>query len=456
MKRLGRVPLGIVIALATLGTVVIVMVTRGGEMFSPGALNSQPRAEVKLGGVASHAEITACAACHVAPWSRATMATRCLDCHTEVRAQLAAHEALHGMLSEGMQCRSCHTEHNGSHGDLTSLARFDHNCAAFKLTGKHTAVECKSCHLNNVFKGTAQDCTSCHAEPQVHRGRFGTICAECHATTTWGSANLGSTTLTNFNHDLTGFKLTGKHLAVECKSCHVNNVFKGTKQDCVSCHAEPKVHLGRFGTACAQCHSTTTWAGAALAAGGLKNFNHDLTGFKLTGKHSTADCKSCHVNNLFKATKQTCVSCHAEPAVPQVHKARYGTECAQCHTTTTFAGATFKHTFPLNHGRKNRTIECTTCHKVPDEFKTYTCYGCHEHEPARIARKHSKIANFDNCVKCHPTGREHERRGSRDEGPGLDLFRGRPGSFWLPSGPGPAEGADVPGRRQSPLWESHG
>jgi hypothetical protein len=43
-------------------------------------------------------------------------------------------------------------------------------------------------------------------------------------------------------------------------------------------------------------------------------------------------------------------------------------------------------------------------------LRTYGCYGCHEHEPAEIEHKHLEegIADFGNCVNCHPTGREDE------------------------------------------------
>jgi hypothetical protein len=113
------------------------------------------------------------------------------------------------------------------------------------------------------------------------------------------------------------------------------------------------------------------------------------------------------------------VSCHAEP---QSHKGKYGTACASCHSTTTFANAVFKHKFPLNHGkRRNSSGTCSTCHNKADDYKVYTCYGCHEHEPTRIARKHRRVANLDQCARCHPTGRGNERERRADAG--------RPGDF---------------------------
>jgi hypothetical protein len=327
MRHLRRIPSGAVRLLAILVGVVAVVYVCGATVFSPGGLSEHSRTGSKLGGVAAHAELTDnCSACHAPPWHSETMATRCLACHTQVRDQLDHHQPLHGKLADGARCRDCHTEHRGPQAQLTRLDRFHHDFAAFPLTGKHQAVECRACHRD-----------------ETHRG---------------------------------------------------------TPTACVACHAEPAVHKGRFGTGCAQCHSTSAWTGAA--------FDHDLAAFKLTGRHKTVDCKSCHVNNVYAGTAQTCASCHAEPAK---HKGRYGTACAQCHTTSQWTGATFKHTFPLNHGRRGVSA-CTTCHTTPNEFKTYTCYGCHEHTPAKIERRHAKriIANLQDCVRCHANGREHGQK----------------------------------------------
>lgn len=334
MRRLGFLTTGRGTALLTLVAVVLVLCISGGRMFSPGELNAQSRQGVKLGGVASHTEIGGrCSACHVSPWSGGSMASRCLECHTDVRRQLDAHRPLHGMLSDGLQCRSCHTEHHGPHAVLTSLAKFDHDVTEFKLTGKHQTAACASCHVNNVFHGTSKTCVSCHAEPQIHKGRFGAGCAQCHSTSTWIGA------ATKFDHNLAAFKLTGKHQTVACASCHVNNIFHGTPKTCASCHAEPPGHKERFSSG------------------------------------------------------------------------RFGSDCAQCHSTSMWRGALVKHTFPLDHHHKHMTMDCATCHTTANNYRTYTCYGCHAHEPAKMERKHARlnIANLEQCARCHPTGREHKR-----------------------------------------------
>jgi hypothetical protein len=171
-----------------------------------------------------------------------------------------------------------------------------------------------------------------------------------------------------------------------------------------------------MGTACAQCHSTASWGDVAVTG-----FDHDRAAFKLTGKHRAVDCKACHVDQVFRGTPQTCVGCHAEP---QVHKGTFGTACAQCHSTTTWKGATFKHAFPINHGReRNRGANaCGTCHAEAPNFQTYTCYGCHAHQPAAMARKHPRLTavQLQACATCHRGGRGGGREGRAvgwDDGP---------------------------------------
>jgi hypothetical protein len=418
MPRALHLSPGRITVLVTVFAVVAGIAATGGGMFSPGKLSAQQKGRAQIGGVSSHAEIGGkCSACHVPPWSRETMADRCMGCHTDVRGQLDGHQPLHGKLANGTQCRACHTEHKGDHAALTDLAAFDHNSAAFSLTGKHASVACNACHTTGAHKGTPAVCRGCHAEPKSHIGQFGTDCAKCHISTHWHTVTFAAPAAggsgPTFDHSKTAFPLTGHHTGVDCRKCHVNDKFKGTPTSCVACHAEPKVHLGKFGTDCTKCHTTTTFKVASIPGGGPgAGFDHDKTAFKLTGKHKTVDCAKCHLDNKFKGTSTACVSCHAEP---KVHMGKFAKDCSKCHTTLAWTGATlgdYKHTFPIAHGRKNRgPSACNVCHKGDDAHKTYTCYGCHEHNPANIARRHKNVANLDNCVKCHRGGRGRERAG---------------------------------------------
>jgi hypothetical protein len=56
-----------------------------------------------------------------------------------------------------------------------------------------------------------------------------------------------------------------------------------------------------------------------------------------------------------------------------------------------------------------------TCH-VRNDYSRYTCYGCHEHTPDNIRRKHVEegIRQFDNCVECHRSGNKHDIKGGKE------------------------------------------
>ena len=60
-----------------------------------------------------------------------------------------------------------------------------------------------------------------------------------------------------------------------------------------------------------------------------------------------------------------------------------------------------------------------TCH-TGNDYSRYTCYGCHEHTPAKIRAEHQEegISNFTNCVECHRSADKDsmEKKGPRGKG----------------------------------------
>jgi hypothetical protein len=253
MRFLRRLTSGEIAAVLTVGVVVVLVFANGDSLFSSGPLNESNRRGALLGGVRSHAEIgSKCSACHAPPWSGETMADRCLACHTNVRKQLETHGPMHGAMRNGKDCRSCHTEHRGAHGCLTSMADFDHNWAAFKLTGKHTTTDCKSCHKSAIYQGTPQTCVSCHAEPTTkHKGNYGTACTQCHTTTSFTGAK--------FEHKM--FPINHGRRKNTCATCHTDTVSYKT-YTCYNCHEHnpdrmARIHVRRGITEydrCLDCH----------------------------------------------------------------------------------------------------------------------------------------------------------------------------------------------------------
>lgn len=200
---------------------------------------------------------------------------------------------------------------------------------------------------------------------------------------------------------------------------------KTLEGDCFACHAPL---LGASSERCASCHKPVdigrlSTKGVAVAKPLTKTaFHQEL---------SSQDCVACHSdhagvkrfarqrqfdhNLLKKATRDQCQNCHKTPA-DSLHKQITG-NCLQCHTQNKWTPANFDHNkyFVLD---KDHNATCITCH-VRNDYSRFTCYGCHEHTPDNIRRKHIKesIAKFDDCVECHRSANEHDIKG-RNEGQG--------------------------------------
>ncbi|MEW6401288.1 MAG: hypothetical protein AB1649_05775 [Chloroflexota bacterium] len=311
--------------------------------------------------IGQHADAE-CALCHKNGQYKGTP-TDCASCHVDVH-----------MGQFGRDCATCHSP------AAWVPVQFDHNSTGFRLTGSHSTAECKACHVNGVFKGTPNDCFSCHAAADAHNGQFGTACGTCHKTTKWQDVF--------FDHKTTSFPLTGSHVIVACKACHVNNVFKGTPTTCFACHAADDKHNGQFGTDCAKCHKTSAWRNVF--------FDHSQTAFPLTGKHTPLACSKCHANSVFANTPKECVACHA---AVDVHRGQFGTNCSQCHTPSGWNQVVFDHSrtaFALTGSHVN--VTCNKCH-VNGVYQgtPKDCFSCH-------ASRDVHAGQFGtNCAQCHKT-----------------------------------------------------
>jgi hypothetical protein len=166
-----------------------------------------------------------------------------------------------------------------------------------------------------------------------------------------------------------------------------------TRDRCDTCHAAPNNERHKaLRMSCEKCHKTEAWKPAT--------FDHAA---------------------LPQAQLNRCESCHKAPT-DGLHKQITG-NCAQCHTSQAWKPATFDHnnSFTLD---KDHNVACVTCH-VGNNYKQYTCYGCHEHTPANIQARHREevgTGNLDNCVRCHRNasgegegGGEGERGNGRRE-----------------------------------------
>ena len=213
----------------------------------------------------------------------------------------------------GPACGDCHGN------DLWQVTAYDHK-AFFPLENAHAGLDCHACHTGVIKQqklGT--DCGGCHRADDPHGGSLGKACETCHSATKWSDVS--------FDHDLTAYPLLGLHVAATCGQCHENQHFKETPQACIGCHAKEDVHKGDLGKDCGACHTPNGWK--------LWDFDHAArTRFPLTGAHSNVGCGECHIKPQAVARPpMICGACHAEN---DVHQGRFGPQCQECHTTTSF------------------------------------------------------------------------------------------------------------------------
>lgn len=197
------------------------------------------RAKFALAG--AHARLD-CHACHTASVAKQKLGNECVSCH---RADDPHRAAL------GAACDQCHGVEKWNRD-----VAFDHDLTDFPLLGLHAVMTCAQCHGDRQYRAAAKDCASCHAGRDVHGGGLGRDCAACHSPNGWN--------LWEFDHARrTKFALGGAHAKLECAGCHRRPPEQEKlPTDCIGCHRDTDVHLGRFGAQCQRCHSTVTFKGA--------------------------------------------------------------------------------------------------------------------------------------------------------------------------------------------------
>ncbi|MBV8205262.1 MAG: hypothetical protein JO041_00590 [Acidobacteria bacterium] len=312
--------------------------------------------------------------------------------------------------SSGSQgCPRCHSDHNGLNFQMIkwepSQEKFDHSKTGWSLTGKHAELSCNRCHapdkiaagdkalikmkdLNRSFLGLREQCVSCHAD--VHGGRLGHSCEQCHNTTDWKQ-------VPNFDHSRTRYPLTGAHERVTCEKCHAPSQPGGAMRwtglvfdRCEACHADP--HHGSFASPCASCHNTASWKSVQTSVVASR-FDHSKTKYPLLGKHITVACEQCHKSGDFRKPLafQKCSDCHADAHNGQfMHRPDKG-ECSSCHTVQGWK--------PSSFGLKEHLA---TGYPLEGRHAAVKCEGCHI---PKGKETRYKIA-FAKCTDCHADGHQ--------------------------------------------------
>jgi hypothetical protein len=234
-----------------------------------------------------------------------------------------------------------------------------------------------------------------------------------------------------FDHDPTGFLLTGTHVSIPCASCHINARYKTTPRACFGCHngmtapgAASVLSHPVTTNYCEGCHQTTTWRDYRFidhvqALGPCANCHNNKIAAGKTPNHpiTNAACNTCHFNTVtFKGgilpantpqapagTAKTTNTTATPPATttepPRVSPSKSpgaqtlpGTlststkpshtglvsGCASCHNSVAATGK------PSNH--IITAAPCETCHK-----STVTFAGARMNHGGLVA----------NCARCH-------------------------------------------------------
>ena len=346
--------------------------------------------------------------------------TQCASCHQK-DFQTATTPLNHVAAGLPTTCEACHGMNSWEQG-----TRFDHaQFAHFALTGAHASLQCQQCHVGNRFAGTPATCVGCHMNdymtakaPNHVAGNFSQDCAGCHTTTTWLNAN--------FDHNTTGFALTGAHISLQCTQCHNAqfgnyNIANGA---CANCHmadyngtTNPSHQTAGFPLTCDGCHTTTNW----MTVGG-GTWAHPTTPFALTGYHATMlinnQCAQCHVNNNYNLTvgNPVCWGCHQSDyngtTNPPHATSGFAQDCSICHSTVDWSGATFTHpTTPFTltgyHATMLTNNQCAQCHVNNNYNLTVgnpVCWGCHQSDYNGTNNPpHASSGFAQDCSICHST-----------------------------------------------------
>lgn len=376
---------------------------------SPGDLSN---AHANLEGMSK------CTSCH--DLGNKVTNTKCLECHKEIQSLISQKRGYHANATvKDKDCFECHSEHHGRKFDMVRFdeKKFNHDLTTYKLEGQHAVTDCRKCHSpdhiqntdlrkrENTFLGLTKECLSCHDD--YHQKTLSNNCTTCHDLKAFRPAP-------KFDHNKSKFRLSGKHIGIDCKECHKVNTKNGKEfqqftniphSDCVACHKDP--HKGRIEGKCSQCHTDRSFTEFIWRA----RFDHATTDFKLKGKHTSIDCFECHKKTTDAArvfqfspavSENQCAACHQD-----VHKGKLGTNCSQCHTETSFVSLTSNTKTSFNHNvtdypleGKHLGVDCMKCHKgrYTDPINFSACKNCHtDYHKGEL----TKNGISPDCAECH-------------------------------------------------------
>ena len=214
------------------------------RMAAPGEL-SQPHAFLE-----NH-----CAACHTP--IKGVEAKHCIVCHADNKTVLQRQpSAFHADIAA---CAACHLEHQGR---VPSTTKMDHAALAHigsrQLKNEPQRAGVDMAQIKRWLAETTAtppsglahlqpeeallNCATCHQTKDRHRGLFGNDCAQCHGTAKW--------TLPEFRHP--------SPLSQSCAQCHQappSHYLMHFKMIDQTICGQPNAQVNQ----CFLCHQTTSW-----------------------------------------------------------------------------------------------------------------------------------------------------------------------------------------------------
>jgi hypothetical protein len=310
----------------------------------------------------------------------------------------------HSALDSQSNCNDCHVNGSREVADNKCLACHDHQNLGARISAG------KGFHASTVVQG--KRCQTCHKE---HKGRGFDIMG-------WKSQAGGEQ---NFNHDLTGWPLHGKHVSTDCAQCHKARnkaglkTYMGTDTLCGSsgCHAKDQPHKieRKDLLRCERCHTESVWKPEKR----VLQFNHDDrkdAGMPILGSHRDVACSKCHPKDVFNLPASNPASCgnsgcHQSPHAGHLFGKR---DCDWCHSPTfkSFKQRFAKDMPDFDHSERTRfdlgahkRLPCMDCHtKALGEAKPVgACETCHAKDSHHGDRFKEFGGTPPSCSTCHPT-----------------------------------------------------
>ena len=305
----------------------------------------------------------------------------------------------HASLDSQDHCTDCHVGNTKELSNDKCLGCHDHQNLQARISAG------KGFHASALVRG--KKCETCHLE---HKGRGYDIMG-------WKSIQGGQK---QFDHNLTGWPLRGKHAATACEDCHKKHdqqgllTFMGTDTLCGSCHAKDQPHkfpsTDKRNLDCARCHTESVWKPQKQTM----DFNHDDradASMPLLGSHRDVACEKCHPKSVFKLPfpkPDNCGNqgCHQSPHAGHLFGIR---PCEWCHSPTfrTLNDQKFDHTekTKFDLGPAHSKIKCYDCHtKALGENKpSARCELCHAKD-SHHGDRFKEFGSPPRCGTCHPSG----------------------------------------------------